>query len=117
MSLSDGMLCVADHRPDGSLEMLRQCAPPPGVELRANRKSISHRCHPILVVFLWEMTKETIDLPLGCLSDGMLCVADHRPDGSLDAAPVRSLPNLLKNAECLEDAAKRGRWGGRFTAT
>ena len=29
VSLSDGMLCVADHRPDGSLEMLRQCAPFP----------------------------------------------------------------------------------------
>lgn len=29
VSLSDGMLCVADHRPDGSLEMSRQCAPCP----------------------------------------------------------------------------------------
>ena len=33
----------------------------------ANLKSISHRCHPILVAFVWEITKETIKLPLGCL--------------------------------------------------
>ena len=31
----------------------------------ANLKSISHRCHPILVAFVWKMTKETIYLPLG----------------------------------------------------
>jgi len=33
----------------------------------ANRKSISHRCHPILVA---KLTKEIIDLPLGCLQGG-----------------------------------------------
>ena len=33
----------------------------------ANLKSISHRCHPILVAFVWELTKATINLPLGCL--------------------------------------------------
>jgi len=38
----------------------------PGGNPGANLKSISHRCHPILVAFLWELTKETIDLPLGC---------------------------------------------------
>ena len=31
----------------------------------ANLKPISHRCHPILVAFLWELTKYTIVLPLG----------------------------------------------------
>ena len=36
----------------------------------ANLKSISHRCHPILVAFAWELTEETIDLPLGCLQGG-----------------------------------------------
>ena len=36
----------------------------------ANLKSISHRCHPILVAFVWELTEETIDLPLGCLQGG-----------------------------------------------
>ena len=39
----------------------------PGGNPGANLKSISHRCHPILVV---ELTKETIDLPLGCLQGG-----------------------------------------------
>ena len=37
----------------------------PGGNPGANQKSISHRCHPILVAFVWELTKETIDLPLG----------------------------------------------------
>jgi len=36
----------------------------------ANLKSIPHRCHPILVAFVWELTEETIDLPLGCLQGG-----------------------------------------------
>jgi len=27
-------------------------------------------CHPILVAFVWELTKDTIDLPLGCLQGG-----------------------------------------------
>ena len=42
----------------------------PGVELRANLKSISHRCYLFEVAFVWELTKETIDLPLGCLQGG-----------------------------------------------
>jgi len=29
-----------------------------------------HRCHPILVAFVWELTEETIDLHLGCLQGG-----------------------------------------------
>jgi len=37
----------------------------PGGNPGANLMSISHRCHPILVAFVWELTKETIDLPLG----------------------------------------------------
>ena len=49
----------------------------PGVELRANLKSISHRCHLeevalfFEVAFVWELTKETIHLPLGCLQGGI----------------------------------------------
>ena len=42
----------------------------PGGNPWANLKSISNRCHPILVVFVWELTKETIILPLGCLYGG-----------------------------------------------
>ena len=35
----------------------------PGGNPGANLKSISHRCQPILVAFVWELTKETIYLP------------------------------------------------------
>ena len=39
----------------------------------ANLKSISHRCHLLEVAFVCELTKETIDLPLGCLQGGACC--------------------------------------------
>ena len=45
-------------------------ATPPGVELKANLESISHRCFLFEVAFVWELTKETIHLPLGCLQGG-----------------------------------------------
>ena len=35
----------------------------PGVELRVNLKSISHRCHFFEVAFVWELTKGAIYLP------------------------------------------------------
>ena len=38
----------------------------------ANLKPIYHICHPILVAFVWELTEETIHLPLGRLQGGML---------------------------------------------
>ena len=46
----------------------------PGVELGANLKSISHRCNPEEVAFVWKLTKETIHWPLGCLQDGFASV-------------------------------------------
>ena len=42
----------------------------PGVELRANLKSISHRCYLWEFAFELELTKEIICLPLGCLQGG-----------------------------------------------
>ena len=39
----------------------------PGVELRANLRPISHRCHLLEVALVCELTQETIHLPLGCL--------------------------------------------------
>ena len=36
----------------------------------ANLKSISHRFYLLEVAFEWELTKETISLPLGCLQVG-----------------------------------------------
>ena len=42
----------------------------PGVEFRANLKSISHRCNLFQVAFVWELTQETIHLALSCLQGG-----------------------------------------------
>jgi len=51
-------------------------------QILANLESISHRCHPILVAFLWELTKETIDLPLSCLQGGLTPLTPTvRPNG------------------------------------
>ena len=33
----------------------------------ANIESISFKYPPMVVAFVWELTKETIHLPLGCL--------------------------------------------------
>ena len=43
----------------------------PGGNPGANLKSISHRCHPILVASVWKLTKETINLPLGRFQSGV----------------------------------------------
>ena len=43
----------------------------PGGNPGANLKSISHRCYLFEVAFVWELTKETIVLPLGCLQGGV----------------------------------------------
>ena len=56
-------------------EVTRRCSPPRtglqgchlGLESRAYLKSIFYRCHLLVVAFVWELTKETIHLPLGCL--------------------------------------------------
>ena len=42
----------------------------PGGNPGANPKSISHRCHLREAAFIWELTKETINLPPGCLQGG-----------------------------------------------
>ena len=42
----------------------------PGGNPGANLKSISHRCYLFEVAFVWELTNETIVLPLGCLQGG-----------------------------------------------
>ena len=39
----------------------------PGDNPGANLKSIPNRCYPILVAFVWELTKKNINPPLGCL--------------------------------------------------
>jgi len=49
----------------------RRVRPHPGGNPGANLKSISHRCHLFEVAFVWELTKEPIHLPLGCLQGGV----------------------------------------------
>jgi len=75
--------------------------PHPGGNPRANLKSISHRCHPILVAFVWELTKETIHFPLGCLQGGSgFALGEERPlvnaamEDSLCMARVRVLSKV-----------------------
>ena len=60
----------------------------PGGNPGANLKSISHKCHPIMVAFVWELTEETIDLPLGCLQGG--CAMGSRCQGATLRAPTAS---------------------------
>ena len=42
----------------------------PGGNPGGNLKSISHRCYPNLAAFVWDLTKETINLHLGYLQGG-----------------------------------------------
>ena len=44
--------------------------PHPGGKPGADLESTSHRCYFREVVFEWELTKETIHLPLDCLQGG-----------------------------------------------
>ena len=61
----------------------------PGDNSKANPKSIFHRCHPILVAFVLELTQDTMDLPLSCMQGG----------GELPcAASLRSPPRNLEQA-------------------
>ena len=43
----------------------------------ANLESISHRCYLRKEAFEWELTKDTIYLPLGCLQGGDLESLQH----------------------------------------
>ena len=56
-----------------------------GVDLRADLKSISHRCHRFEVVCVWELTKETVHLPLGCLQGGVWILKDRQSGGTRSA--------------------------------
>ena len=64
-----------------------------GVELGANLKSISHRCHLFEVAFVWELTKETIHLPLGCLQGGSWQGIDTREKYEPPSSARRSKNN------------------------
>ena len=69
-----GLAGVFGSAPPPSISLCMSCSAfwlgRPGGNPGANHKSISHRCHPILVAFVWVLTKETIHLSLGCLQGG-----------------------------------------------
>ena len=54
-------------QPTAVEQMCHTCRP--GRNPGAHLESTSHRCHPILVAFALELTKETFDLPLGYFQD------------------------------------------------
>ena len=96
--------------------------PHPEGNLGANLESNSHRCHPILVAFVWELTKETIELPMGCLQGGNLLglfedvardarnEARHQPPRRLPDLPVlRRLPATLREIPRAGVKVGRGR--------
>jgi len=69
-----------EEEKDTQVHVLRCRANHPRVELRANLKPISHRCYLFEVAFVWEVTKETIHLPLGCLQGGLQQICQSRPN-------------------------------------
>ena len=57
-------------RTDKGVSALGQVSNHPEFELRANCRSISHRCRLFEVACVRELTGETIHVPLGCLPSG-----------------------------------------------
>ena len=52
------------RRARNPLSLSRLSQPHPGGNPGANLKPISHRCHPVLVAFVWELTEPSISLGL-----------------------------------------------------
>jgi len=50
---------------------------------------MSHRCHLFEMAFVWELTKETIHLPLGCLQGGYPIPFDSTPTNKRE--PLQAL--------------------------
>ena len=67
--VSLSVFCVSLASSLWSQLCIRRCVHP-GVVLRANLKSISHRCYLREIAFEEELNKETIYLSLGCLEGG-----------------------------------------------
>ena len=63
----------------------------PGGNPEANLEAISHRCYLREVAFEWELTKETICLPLGCLRGSM---RDYRALGHFRAKRRHTTENV-----------------------
>ena len=69
MELIDGQLILIGFLPPHTH---------PGVDLRVNLRSISHRYRLFKVAFVRGLTKQTIHLPLGCLQ-GSIGVPEGGP--------------------------------------
>ena len=67
----------------------------------ANLKSVAHRCYLREVAFKWELTKETINLPLSCLQGGSSASSLSVPV----SAQVASPSDHYDIADRLHDAA------------
>jgi len=72
-----------DARRRGLLSSFHPC-----VELRENLRSVSHRCHATLKV--WQSTKETNHLPVGCLPDGLLLSSPELSDAKVYEPSIRA---------------------------
>ena len=88
----------------------------PGGNPGANLKSISHRCHPILVAFAWELPEETINLPLGCLGKKLLggcqtasarCAKECNHSPCWVCGPLTLAPKRSQAGEISETNSKR----------
>ena len=64
----------------------------PGVDLRANLKSITHRCHLFKVAFAWLLTKETVHFPLARLQSGLLCDGEVELHARIAQPPLQKVP-------------------------
>ena len=76
----------------------------PGGDPGENLKSISHGCYPILVAFVWELTKYTIDLPLACLLGGSKFstpedVRGVDPSGLPGGAAIQTMSYIYGNVD------------------
>ena len=58
--------------------MLKQHLNHPGGIPVTNLQSISRKCYLFEVALLWELTEETITLPLSCLQGGLLAHSAQR---------------------------------------
>ena len=93
---------ISPHKP----QTLQQAHP--GGNTGGNIKSISHRCNPVLVAFVWELTEETVDLPLGCLQGG---VAPNKPWLLWHARRVAGfyLTQIVKRMVCIKSIHPQNR--------
>ena len=67
--------------------------PHPGGNPGGNLKSISQKCYLREVAFEWELTKETIHLPLGCLQGGV----SSKRSGATRSATISHTKCFLKS--------------------